>query len=292
MSFRVVLVGVAESAVARRFLANTDDFPWELYICGEHFTAESQASVHSFFQKKSPSVVISLMTVPGDHAPVSSLKNIAAVCGEMTIPILHQSSYWAIEPEHGRDEVLESLSFEQHPGHAEFANFERIAASVPKHIILRSSWILDGDSAGLFAGLVPALLDAQEGLVVSDHDFGAPVSCAYICDAMVALIQQVLTGSDNWGVYHLHSADTCSEAEFCDHLVRQLQKELEVELPFPNVASMDDDRRFFSMNANLIGRRITDDFGVQAPTWRRGFARLLREWLERHQDELGLRRSE
>lgn len=288
MGFKVVLVGATESAVAKQFLSKTDDLPWELYICGEDFTAESDASVRSFFQKKTPCAALSLMAEPGDHAPVTSLKNIVSVCGDMQIPVLHQSSYWAIEPDDVRDEVSESLRVDQHQGHAEFANFEKIASSVTKHIILRSSWILDGDGAGLLAGLVPVLLAGRDDVVVSDHDFGAPVSCAYIGDVMVALIHQLLSGSDNWGVYHLHSADACSEAEFCDHLVRQLQKELEFEVSFPNVAAMDDERRFFSMNANLVGRRITDDFGVQAPTWRRGFGRLLREWVERHQDELAL----
>lgn len=287
MGFRIVILGAVDASVAQIIKAKADELPWDLSWYGKDFTAESQASVESFFQLKKPSVVLSLMAEPGDHAPISSLKNVASVCARQNLPLVLQSSYWAVEPDDGHGEVLESLQAAQHPGSHEYAYFEELASSVDRHIILRSSWLLDGDGAGLFASLLPALLNGEE-IFLSDHDFGAPVSCEYIADAIIALVQQILTGANNWGVYHLRSADACSEAEFCDHVVRQLEKELDKPVKFPSVASQDDQRRFLSMNANLVGRKITDDFGIQSPTWRRGFGRTLRAWLQKHAKELGV----
>lgn len=289
MGFKIVISGATESLIAKLLVAKADELPWDVFLCGRDFTAESVASVDSFFSKKTPSVVINLMTEPGDHALVSSLKNLAAVCAQKDIPLIHQSCYWAVSPEDARSEVFESCLADQNAVSDEFARFEVMAAQVHKHIILRSSWIIDGDAAGLFANFIPALTGLPgSDMTVSDHDFGAPVTNAHITDVIVALVKQILTGADNWGLFHLRSADACSEAEFCDHLIRQLNKELELELPFPNVATLDDERRFLSMNANLIGRRITDDFGIQMPTWRRGFGRTLRAWLELHAKECGL----
>ncbi len=291
MGFRIVLVGAIESVIAKRLRTVIEDLPWNIQLCGLDFTAESESSVESFFVQKTPSVVVHLMTEPGDHTPESSLKNITAVCAKLDIPVVQQSCYWAINPADLRAEVLESESAESSLDASEFARFEAMVSSVSKHIILRSSWILDGEGSGLFANLLPPLLAGKASdIVVSDHDFGAPITSAHISETIIALIQQILTGADNWGVYHLRSADACSEAEFCDHLVRQLQKELSVDLNFPNVAAIDDDRRFLSMNANLAGRKITDDFGIQAPTWRRGFARSLKAWLKAHCRDLGLER--
>ena len=290
MGFKVVLLGAVESTVSRLIKSKTHDYPWDLSFCGADFTAESEASVESYFQAKKPSVVISLMAAPGDQVPVSALKNVSAVCARQNLPIILQSSYWAIQPADERAEILETFPFETHAGSIEYARHESMAAAVDQHVILRSSWILDSEEAGLFSSFLPVLVNPERSseLVVSDHDYGAPVSCEFIADAIIAVVQQILTGAQNWGAYHLRSADACSEAEFCDHLLRQLQKEVDVELPSLSVASQDDERRFFSMNANLIGRRLTDDFGIQAPTWRKGYGRTLRAWLEPRAQDLGL----
>lgn len=289
MGFKVVISGATESFIAKRLVALAEDQPWNILLCGSDFTAESVASVESFFELKQPSIVVNLMPEPTDHLPVSSLRNLASVCASRDIPLLHQSSYWAIAPDDPRAEVQESVLADAASETNQFARDELMVSTVPRHIILRSSWILDGASAGLFAHLLPLLIGPEpRDFVVSDHDFGAPVSCSHISDVIVAIVQQILTGADNWGTYHLHSADACSEAEFCDHLVRQLQKELNIDLVFPNVAAQDDERRFMNLNANLVGRKITDDFGIQAPTWRRGFGRTLRSWLKKHAKELEL----
>lgn len=283
MGFKIVLVGATNSAVAKRFISVAEDLPWKVLLCGDDFAAESEADFERFFSEKKPSVIVSLLPDPGDAPSISQLRNVANTCARLDIPLIHQSCYQAVSSADDRAEVHESVLAKEGQEKNDFERLESISSAVPRHIILRPSWILDAKLDGLLVKLVPELL-AENGrnLVVSDHDFGAPVTTTYVGNTVIALVHQILTGANNWGVYHLRSADSCSEAEFCDHLVRQLQKELGRELPFPDVAAHDDERRFMRFNANLVGRKITDDFGVQSPTWRRGFGRHLRRWLTDH----------
>jgi len=155
---------------------------------------------------------------------------------------------------------------------------EQCTATLEKHINLRLSWFLDG-RCSLFERLVPSILSG-EPLVVSDHKFGRPISIGCVATILFALIQQILSGANNWGNYHLHSSDFCSEAEFCDHLCRFLSLELDRDISMPEVATKGDSRSFFVGSGNIQGRRITDDFGIQFSSWRSGFRKLLDLWLQ------------
>lgn len=280
MGFRIIVVGT-EGTVAKQFLSLAEEQSWDVdLVGGEDFTACGSTWVEDF-ERRMPSAILNLCSDVPDVFEGESLRRLerlqdlveAAVKSD--VPIIQLSSYAFFGTAMHAGALSEGDVDQALPLRSEV---EQCVSRVPRHVILRHSWLLDGGTCGLLPLFVPALIESRD-IYVSDHDYGGPVTSVFLAGVVLAVVQQILAGAENWGVFHLRSADTCSEAEFCDHLVRQLHKELDSEVTFPRVSSVDDDRRFLRGSANLQGRRITDCFGIQLPTWRRGFGRVLRDWL-------------
>jgi len=131
------------------------------------------------------------------------------------------------------------------------------------------SWVFGGEEDNVLSVLVDKLLKG-ESISVSDHDYGRPVNLQFVANIVLTVVQQVLCGAENWGVFHVHAADKCSEAELCDVVVRLINSEIKEKVNMPAVAGVDDNRRLLAGNAMLMGRRCTDNFGIQWPSWRKG----------------------
>ena len=284
MAFKILLLG-ERSYFSQLFIDRSEDLPWRVRW-GEAVIEACQTpeTAETFFEKEHVSVVLDLDSAyrAQDHALTKAVAQTINLCAKRNLPYIHLSSYAALGETDSENPVEENTIDTFEKVQPRLAQQELDASEVRQHVILRCSWVLDGGAHSLLTRFVPFLL-RQEALAVSDHHFGSPVSSKFVVDVVVAIIQQILTGAENWGVFHIHSADQCSEAEFSDHLVRQLRKETEKDLEFPQVAALDDNRRYLHGNAQLAGRRLTDNFGIQLPTWRRGFGRLLRDWIEREQ---------
>jgi len=234
-----------------------------------------------FLGQEKPSVVLNLVRPVNMQEAKQELQVQAAMVSALrahSIPLIQLSSFRA----YGEDYIANSPDERAFPGPVDefgkvLVELEQCAAKIDKHINLRLSWLLDGRDS-LLERLVPLILSG-EPLVASDHKFGRPLSALCVAKVLVALIQQVLSGAENWGNFHMHSSDLCSEAELCDHLCRSLSAELDKDLPMPEIASKGDERSIFKGSGNLQGRRITDDFGIQFTSWRSGFRKLLNTWL-------------
>lgn len=276
MSFKVIARGL-ETDVGLKLSQLIEDLPYVL--------VDASLSVGDdwvfFLEQEKPGLVLNVVRPANiqeaeyelqvQAAMVSALRNYSA-------PLIQLSSFRA----YGEDYIVDSPDERAFPSPVDelgkaLVELEQCAAKIDKHINLRLSWLLDGKGS-LLERLVPLILSGDP-LVASDHKFGRPLSALCVAKVLVALIQQVLSGAENWGNFHIHSSDLCSEAEFCDHLCRSLSAELDMDLPMPEVASKGDERSIFKGSGNLQGRRITDDFGIQSTSWRSSFRKLLNTWL-------------
>lgn len=273
MSFNVIALG-GDSALSDCFFHRAEDASFRV-VGASALQAYDELSLA--FEHYTPSIVLHLGEFDSGERESAEFDASLGYCEAENIPFILLSSYRVF----GDLAAHQTISEEEHQAlladnfHAER---EKKVRALAKHIILRRSWLLDGED-GLLPLLAPLLLSKVRAMVVSDHHYGCPLSISAVVDYIFAMLLQVLMKAENWGTFHIHSADACSEAEFCDHLVRQLQKELELDIALPPVATQDDTRRCLTGNAYLRGRRCTDNFGIQMPTWRRGFGRVLRAWL-------------
>ncbi len=284
MGFKVLLRG-SNDDIENALREALDESALEL-VAESSIEWSKAASLSSYLETLKPCAIINYGERPVDMAiEALAVENIVNHCSSFNIPLIHCSSYRAVdssdlEAEEEIDEV--GVACVEDDLGAHLASLEALCGRVERHVILRLSWALGGDLENIFDALVPQLLSG-DSVFVSDHDFGRPVTLNALANTLRAVVQQVLCGAANWGVFNLHSSDKCSEAEFCDALVRIMQSELNHPVEMPAVASVDDERRLFVGNALLGGDRITRNFGVQSVSWRKGLKAAVKRYVDRHQ---------
>lgn len=288
MGFKI-LVRSAPSLFLDTLVATFEDQPYiVLAPTSSELNWSDAKAVETYIRKKSPSIIVNNPLVPlqGNSAELKCLTKLIQQCKSSDIPIIHLSSYRVFGELDNEVDLVESYVPEPPATDASASHLlamEQCYKDIGKHLILRLSWMLNGEMDNLLDRLIPALVnDETANIAVSDHAFGNPIQVQFAVHVVFSMIQQILCGAGNWGIFHVHSSDTCSEAEFCDNLVRLLKTELNREVSLPTVASADDERKLMPGNANLQGRRCTDNFGIQLPSWRKGIKTLIKLYLEKN----------
>ncbi len=158
---------------------------------------------------------------------------------------------------------------------------EQDIKAISRSIVLRLSWLMGQDGDNLFTRTCENLV-GEQGFDVSDTAFGSPLTYEEVVRILIGLIQQVACGADNWGIFHLCSSDSCSEAEFVDCIARLLTAE-GVDVATYNVETKSGPKLMDS-EACLLGKRLANDFGVQLGSWRKGLKRYVQSWLREAHD--------
>ena len=281
MRFKLLVLGDLQSRVTRHLCSRLEDLPYTLLMPPLDSIA-CEKSLTEYWEQNSPSIVINLPKF-SDGMDVSleqkRAHTLGKLCLENNIPLIQLSSYRLFGVGVG-ESVDESDSLETLDAlDPVLKEIEKHASLPSAHIILRVGWIVDEADTGLI-DLTLAPLLAGQSLLVSEHNYGVPVYTRSIASAVIAMVQQILCGAENWGVFHLHSSDSCSEAEFVDHMVRMLHMEFKLDVNMADVTGVDDERRLINGVGRLVGRRCTDDFGIQFISWRNGLKRELQRWVK------------
>jgi dTDP-4-dehydrorhamnose reductase len=101
-------------------------------------------------------------------------------------------------------------------GSTKYAGERALAAANPRHLILRTSWVV-GAHGGNFAKTMLRLAAERERLSVVADQFGAPTSAALLADLTAQLVRQYQregAGSFPYGTYHVTAS---GETNWCDY---------------------------------------------------------------------------
>ena len=287
MGFKI-LVRSPSSELLELFKAVFEDFPYSLLIPeGGGLDWSDLAAIEAYMAQKLPSIVINLHGVGADlpggataEEDLACVNCLATSCKSANVPLIHLSSFRVFGRNDDSHPVKEEVEIQPQDAEGKHLQaLEQLVAQNDAHVIVRLGWLLGGEQDNVLKTIVPLLIQ-KKLFFVSDHHYGAPVQLRFVARVLLAMVQQILCGAENWGVFHLRSSDVCSEAEFSDSLVRLVNAEMDDEALAPAVAGADDDRRLFSANAYLDGDRCTSDFGIQLPSWRIGLKALVRRELE------------
>lgn len=267
--------------------ASLEDLPYEIVAQDESIAADLPSKLQ-WLEGVRPNAIVSLLPASLSDIDDEYLEQVQAVvdyCASKSVPIIQVSSYRVF----GEGYSVTALSEEAEPSANDalgvaLNRLEAMYAGLSSKVILRAGWVLNSAVDSVFSQLIPPLIHRDSQLVVSDHHFGCPLPKEFLAKAVTAISQQILCGAENWGVFHLHSADSCSEAELGDQLVRLFNADYQQDIQLPTVASKDDSRNHFVGSANILGRRCTDNFGIQLPTWRKGFKGLVAGWLKNNEE--------
>lgn len=208
--------------------------------------------------------------------------NVAHACASLGVPLLHFSSYKVFgndhKSSHSEKDVPAPLGA---VGQAFFAAEQAIEHSSAKAVILRLGWVIDSHGDNIFTRLLERIC-AQQAIQANTRLRGAPTLLSDVARVAVAIVKQIVSGADNWGVMHYCSGDALTEAEFGEQLVQLLaqQQLLGQDVNFTLYDQVPTDE---PMSAVLGCRRIRDGFGVQVRPWRPNLLSLVKQWFH-HRD--------
>lgn len=279
MAFKVLL-RAAPGEFSKALEVIFEEQPIELHISDASQWADG-SELEAYLENLSPSVIVNsppLRSVSESEALTHSV--ICAYCKVHGTPLIHCSSYRVFGEENDGEAIKESALANPSDVFGEHLHLlESSCAALERHIILRLSWVLGESFENVLNSIISKLVEGQS-FVLSDHNYGNPVNIEFIANVVSAICQQILCGAENWGAFHVHGSDKCSEAELGDALVRLVSAELGRDLSLPEVATVGNQQRLLKGNALLAGRRCTDNFGIQLPSWRKGLKSLVRRYLD------------
>jgi dTDP-4-dehydrorhamnose reductase len=195
-------------------------------------------------------------TAPGEIAKVCAAKNAA---------LLHISTDYVFGQPLGRLwRELDPLAPQNEYGRGKVAGELAVAAALPRHLILRTSWVFDDEGKNFVRTMLRLGGERPELRIVGDQQ-GGPTAAADIAAAMLAMVDQANDPSfSGWGTYHYSGAPATTWYEFAEAIFagRQTPKLVKITTAeFPTPAQ----RPLYSV---LDCRKIRQVFGIEQPDWR------------------------
>lgn len=214
----------------------------------------------------------------GQLTLVQTVRALSSSCASANVPLIHFSSYcvFGADPK-GTHSEKDTVAPINDSGRAFAQAEELILDQLPRHIILRLSWVIGAYGDNLLTRLLSAYL-AGASVSVNRRLRGAPTALSDAARVAVALIKQISCGAENWGVMHYCSGDACTQDEFAEQLLQLLiqQQLLTAE---PSLSLIDEEPDDEPLSAILGCRRVRDYFGVQTRSWRPSLLPLVKQWL-------------
>jgi len=284
MSFKLLLTDVI-SPLGRALEHELEREPFKLLIPAAAELDWSDArSMQAYLDKHQPDLIINCRGWDeafhaGGQAPLlNTARQLAQACAATSIPLIHLSSYSIFGGDNKGTHSEKDLATPLNDSGRAFAEAEQVIAElVPRHIILRLSWVIGAYGDNLLTRLLSAFL-AGASVTVNCRLRGAPTALSDAARVAVAMSKQIYCGAENWGVMHYCSSDACTEDEFAEQLLQLLiqQQLLTAE---PSLTLEDSEPTDEPLSAILGCRRARDYFGIQARSWRPSLLPLVKQWL-------------
>lgn len=284
MSFTLLLTDVI-SPLGKALEHELEREPFKLLLptAAELDWSDAQ-SLPAYLHKHKPDLIINCrgweeaLSAGGQPLLIDTARQLAHACAAQAAPLIHLSSYNVFGGDnkvtHSEKDPIAPLN---DTGRAFVEAEQVIAELLPKHIILRLSWVIGAYGDNLLTRLLSSFL-AGASVSVNRRLRGAPTALSDAARVAVAMSRQIQCGADNWGVMHYCSSDGCSEDEFAEQLLQLLiqQQLLTAEPRLSLIDNVPTDEPF---SAILGCRRARDYFGVQARSWRPSLLPLVKQWL-------------
>jgi dTDP-4-dehydrorhamnose reductase len=180
-------------------------------------------------------------------------------------------------------------------GSSKLAGERALAEACPRHLILRTSWVL-GVHGGNFAKTMLRLAAEREQLKVVDDQFGAPTSAALLADLTAHLVRQYARDGGSkrgesfpFGTYHVAAAGETSWYDYARfvlgaarHAGRPLRAGPDEVLPVATADYPAAARR--PANSRLDTSLFRTTFDLRLPPWQDGVGHVLRHILQSDND--------
>lgn len=144
------------------------------------------------------------------------VRNLALVCRELDIPLVHISTDYVFN---GEGERPWRIFDRQEPinayGYSKYLGERYLETISPKYYLIRTSWLFGSGGPNFVSSILKAASEQRELRVVNDQ-FGCPT---YAVDLAEAILELVKTGA--FGVYHITNQGITSWYEFAKFIIQE-----------------------------------------------------------------------
>lgn len=197
---------------------------------------------------------------------------LAGLCAEQNSVFIQLSSYRVFKGDKSGFTELDAVEPRDSVGEL-YVQVEQSTALVPKHIILRLGWMIGWQGNNLLTKILAPLTAGIDAEIVSERR-GSPVSHVDVGRVLNAIVKQVSSGSENWGVFHYSSADICTEEELARYILTRLGDSADGQGQIKEVSGSASE----PLSAALGYKHLMDCFGIQPRTWKQGVIQEMALW--------------
>lgn len=179
------------------------------------------------------------------------------------------------------------------PGTALAERERRLAAGLPRHLILRTGPLIDAHGDNLLTGQLERLRGTGVLAAANGARF-CPTPVPDLARVVAAICDQLSCNAQCWGIYHYHSSDPATGYEFAEVLLAAATQYWPLDAGATAASATDGvspgstgpaarielqvavDDPLASLYPLLSCQRIRDTFGIQQLPWRKAIPQLLK----------------
>jgi dTDP-4-dehydrorhamnose reductase len=154
-------------------------------------------------------------------------------------------------------------------GRTKLAGEMAVRAAVPRHLIIRTSWLYDSSAQNFVIAMLRQGLTRTKLTVVNDQ-FGRPTSAAGLAWAIVRAAKMALEADDHWGTYHMtNSGAPVMRAAFAKAIFAAASNWYENSMPViePIPSKAYPSAALRPANSVLDTSKAETVFGIALPPW-------------------------
>lgn len=169
-------------------------------------------------------------------------------------------------------------------GRTKYAGECALAAANPRHLILRTSWVV-GAHGGNFAKTMLRLAAERERLSVVSDQFGAPTSAALLADLTAQLVRDYQRGTAEhfpYGIYHVSAAGETSWYDYARFVIQEAVNAGKPLKAGPDAVAPLTTQEYPTpakrpANSRLDTSHFRRTFNLHIPSWQEGIRHVLQQ---------------
>lgn len=196
----------------------------------------------------------------------------ARACRQKSIPFLHVSSDYVFDGsgEQPRDEIAPTAPLNVY-GASKLAGEQAIISVGGQWAILRTSWVFSAHGSNFVKTMLRLGASRNQLGVVSDQ-IGGPTPAADIAAALLSMARQMQRDPAKGGLVHFTGVPHVSWAGFAQQIFETAGLDCRID-PITTANYPTPARR--PLNSRLDCTRITREFGISQPDWRKALTSIL-----------------
>ncbi len=155
--------------------------------------------------------------------------------------------------------------------------------SCERHFILRLGPVFSFDGTNLITQLLGRLGGQGDSLVVDNNLRGCPVAADDGARVLSALLDQLSTGLETYGIYHYCSSDSATYYEFAEALLASASQFSEFGSTAVQLLRRPDG--LLPLNRSLNCSKIRNTFAIKQAPWRSAIAGIVKQYYEHQQKQ-------